>query len=267
MVAKKSGLVIKYALWHNLSMELGEYRKMEDFEQQYWWHRGKIHLIRAFYDFFIPYEIKEKEMNIIEIGCGTGEVLRLLAHWGDVKGVDFSQEALDACRRKGFKDLICGDVNEIDFNNEKSSYDLVVLMDVLEHIQDDMKTLNIAKQLLKPGGFLFLSVPAYKFLWSTHDEALHHKRRYHSLEIKTKVKDSGFEIVKYSHYVTLLFFPIALFRLLSNFVRRKAYPKTHYVPLPTKLNDLFTKFLLWEARLLKSIYLPVGTTLVLVAKK
>ena len=112
-----------------------------------------------------------------------------------------------------------------------------------------------------------MSVPAYKFLWSTHDEALHHRRRYHSLEIKTKVKDVGFELIKKSHYVTILFFPIALFRLMSNFIRRTAYPRTHYVPVSNKLNNLFTKFLLWEARLLKSMYLPVGTTLVVVAKK
>jgi 2-polyprenyl-3-methyl-5-hydroxy-6-metoxy-1,4-benzoquinol methylase len=247
-------------------MEVVEYKKMEDFEQHYWWHKGKLRLIEALYDKFVPSEIKNKKVKILEVGCGTGEVLKLLSRWGDVKGIDISKEALDACRRKGFKNLVQGDINELNLRNEYGSYDLVICLDVLEHVQEDLSALKEMNKLLRPGGILMLTVPAYKFLWSTHDEALHHKRRYHSLEIKTKVRDAGFQILKHTHYVTVLFFPIAAVRLLNNFVRRTPYPKTHYLPLPKSINSFFIKILDWEATIVKYFYLPMGTTMALVAK-
>ncbi len=123
------------------------------------------------------------------------------------------------------------------------------------------------RKLLRPSGLFFVAVPAYKFLWSTHDEALHHLRRYHSLEINRKLKDAGFEILKSTHFVAALFFPIATVRLLNNFIRRRAYPKTHYLPLPQKINNLLAKILEIESKIIKRIYLPVGTTLVIVARK
>ncbi len=237
---------------------------MEDFEKHYWWHKGKLDLLKSLHENYVE---KRQDLEILEIGCGTGEVLKLLDKWGNVTGVDFSQEAVDACRKRGFKNLICGDVNEIDFKGKENSFDLVVCLDVLEHIQDDVKTMKITYKLLKPGGIFIVAVPAYKFLWSTHDEALHHRRRYHSLEIKQKIKDSGFKLLKHTHFVALLFFPIAAVRLMSNFVRRTAYPKTHYVPISKKLNDLFSYFLKIESKLIEKLYLPFGTTLVVVAKK
>jgi hypothetical protein len=127
--------------------------------------------------------------------------------------------------------------------------------------------MEIVRKLLKPGGLFFVTVPAYKFLWSTHDEALYHLRRYHSLEIKTKLKDSGFKILKHTHFVATMFFPIASVRLLNNFIQRKAYPKSHYLSLPSFLNDLLTWFLKVETVLINFIYLPFGTTHVVVAKK
>jgi len=245
-------------------MEAIEYKKMEDFEKHYWWHKGKLSLLESLYEKYIG---ERKDLNILEVGCGTGEILNLLKKWGKVTGIDNSQEAISICQKRGFKDLYLADFNELDMADSSEEYDLVLALDVLEHIRDDVKAMKKAYKLLKPGGLFFVAVPAYKFLWSTHDEALHHLRRYHSLEINQKIKDSGFKILKSTHFVAILFFPIASVRLLNNFVRRRAYAKTHYLPLPKNINDLFIFLLKIEAKIIKNIYLPVGTTLVLVAKK
>ncbi len=244
-------------------MEAVEYKKMEDFERYYWWHRGKLSLISTLHQ---KYMEGKTGLHILEIGCGTGEVLNLLKKWGEVTGVDYSEEAIDVCRSRGFKDLYCEDINKLDISKNNGNYDLILALDVLEHIRNDVETMKKVRKLLKPGGMFFVTVPAYKFLWSTHDEALHHLRRYHSLEIKQKLRDSGFEIIKSTHFIASLFFPIAFVRLLNNFIRRKAYPKTHYFPLPEKVNNFFTKLLEIESKIIKSTNLPIGTTLVVVAK-
>jgi len=245
-------------------MEAGEYIKMEEYEKDYWWHKGKLELLKSLYKKYLN---KRKDLNIMEIGCGTGEVLKLLDNWGEVAGIEYSDYAVKACRKKGFKDVLLGDVNSMDLSSRYGTYDLIVASDVLEHIRDDLKTMETVKKLLKPGGLFFVTVPAYKFLWSTHDEALYHLRRYHSLEIKTKINDVDFRILKHTHFVATVFFPIAAIRLLNNFVRRQAYPKSHYLPLPKIFNDLLTWFLKVETILINYISLPFGTTHVVVAMK
>ncbi len=122
-------------------------------------------------------------------------------------------------------------------------------------------------KLLKPGGIFLVAVPAYKFLWSSHDEALEHKRRYTSFEIITKLKDTGFGILKSSHFVFWSFFPIALVKFLSNFIGKNAYPKSSYIELPDSLNNFMIKVLKFETRMIDKLYLPLGTTIIVVAKK
>lgn len=245
-------------------MEVIEYKKMGDFEKHYWWHKGKKELVKQLY---LKYFNGQKDLEILEIGCGTGEILSLLKQWGNTTGLDVSQEALDYCKTHGFQNLILEDINSLDLNQHESKYDLILALDVLEHIQEDVTAMKQVYKMLKPGGMFFVTVPAYKFLWSNHDEALHHKRRYHSVEIKLKLKDVGFKILKHSHFVFTVFFPISFIKFMENFVNKKAYAKTHYVPVPKFLNDLFTKILYLEAKLIKYLYLPLGTTIVVVAKK
>ena len=244
-------------------MEQVEYEKMGEFESHYWWHRGKLHLIETMFDKYLG----KSGLRSIEMGCGTGEVMDLAQKWGDVTGVEISKSAVDYCKSRGFKNLILGDVTKLSVAELGKDYDLALSMDVLEHVQDDVAAMKKIHEILKPGGYFFVSVPAYKFLWSNHDEALHHKRRYHSLEIKQKLKDSGFEILQSTHFVAALFFPIAFVRLMSNFVRRSAYPKSSYVAVPDFLNNLFITLLKVESTFTKFMNLPLGTTLFVVARK
>lgn len=245
-------------------MNYAEYEKMENFEKKYWWHLGRLYLIQTLLKKHLNLHSSNK---LFEIGSGTGATLNMLAKFGDVSGIDISQEAVKFSEEKGFKNIICGDINEDNMSSYYNTYDAVLALDVLEHIQDDTKTMNIANELLKPNGLFIITVPAHKYLWSEHDEALHHKRRYHRKELVGKLKDNGFEIVKHSYFVMTLFFPILLFRTLNTILGRHIYPKTSYVLLPEFLNNLGTNLLKFETKILSVSKLPIGTSLVIVARK
>lgn len=238
---------------------------MAEFEKMFWWHRGKLFLVQNLLKLLHP--TNTEKLNILEIGCGSGEITSYLSKNNNVMGIDIYHDALEYCREKGLTNLLEGDINQLDISKYYGTFDIILALDVLEHIQDDVETMHRAYKMLKPGGYFLVNVPAHKFLWSEHDEALHHKRRYHSLEITQKLKDSGFEIVKKSYFVTTAFFPILFIRTWNTLFKKSAYPQTSYVPLPNYLNAFATKIMETEAKLLCKFSLPIGTTLTVVAKK
>lgn len=246
-------------------MNFDEYKKMSDFEKTYWWHRGKLSLVKTLVEKYFP---KRKNLNILEIGCGTGEVSTLLKSYGHVAGIDISSVALEFSKEKGVSETILADITKFETKNYEKRYDLVLALDVLEHIQDDVLAMKKVYALLKDSGYFFVNVPAHKFLWSEHDEALHHKRRYHSLELLKKLQDSGFKISKKVYFVAFLFPVIVVFRMWNNLFGKSAYPKTSYVKLPSFLNNFMVKILEFECNLIKyDIPVFVGTTIVVVAQK
>ena len=236
---------------------------MAEFENDYWWHRGKVYLVTTLVEKFFP---ERSDLNILEVGCGTGGVTKFLDKYGQVTGIDSSAEAVSYCETHGIRNVFQADINELDLNSYKGKFDLILALDVLEHIQDDVETMRRIKSLLKPRGLFFVNVPAYKFLWSEHDEALHHKRRYHSLELTTKLKDTGYEIIKRTYFVTIVFPAMAFFRIWGNFFRKSAYPHTTYVVLPRFLNEFMVKLLKVEAFFARKFFLPFGATLTVVAR-
>ncbi|MEK7595204.1 MAG: class I SAM-dependent methyltransferase [Patescibacteria group bacterium] len=245
-------------------MENVEYKKIADFEKSYWWHLGKIHLLNSLLNTYL--RPSEKPL-IMEIGCGTGEVLKALAKRGEVIGLDISTQALSFSKKLGMKNLILGDFNELDLTPYKNKLDAVVALDVLEHIQADLKAIKRVHEILKKDGLFFVNVPAHKFLWSEHDEALHHKRRYRMNEITKKLEDGGFKVIKRTYFVSFAFPAIAFFRVWSNFFGRNIYPKTSYVLLPAFLNSLMLKMLKFEAFIVTHGFLPMGTTVAIVAQR
>lgn len=237
---------------------------MEQFEQFYWWHKGKTHMLTMLLDKFVSEQ--NGELNILEVGCGTGATLQALKPWGTINGVDIEQQAVNYCKSKGFENVECKDIFDLD-SHYSNKYDVVVCLDVLEHIQNDVGAMKKIRGVLKNSGVAIISVPAHKFLWSEHDEALHHKRRYHTTELLQKLKDANFEILKYTYFVFVLFFPILLFRTINTFFRKHAYPTDSYFVFPRKINDFFIKVLDAEIAFVKRFRLPVGTTLIAVVQK
>ncbi|MGB9876962.1 MAG: class I SAM-dependent methyltransferase [bacterium] len=231
-----------------------EYERMFLLEDFYWWFKGRRLIVRA--------ALKGVKIDkVLDVGCGTGGNLSLFN--GFVVGVDVSMKALSLARRRKKDALLClGQAENLPFKD--NSFDLVLALDLLEHLPDDMKGLSEMHRVLKKGGSLLITVPAYKFLWSEHDEALHHFRRYSKGEIKGKMEKAGFTIKFISHAIVLPFFPIALFRLIQRLLKRKnEKPKTSLIILPPFLNDILFKILKGEANLIgKGISFPFGVSII-----
>jgi 2-polyprenyl-3-methyl-5-hydroxy-6-metoxy-1,4-benzoquinol methylase len=247
-------------------MNKNEYKKMAELEKEYWWHQGRLYLIDELINKHHPNKTNRK---ILEVGCGTGETTRHLKKHGEVIGIDVSDEAIKYGKQNGIEDIYSSDIVNIQNNKnlKDKKFDLIFALDVLEHIQEDKTAMKNIYGMLNTDGLFITTVPAHKFLWSEHDESLHHKRRYHMYEITKKLEDSNFTISDKSYFIFFLFPIVFAYRLWGNITGKSAYPKTSYVILPKTLNNLFINLLKIEAKMIKYFRLPIGVTIVVVAKK
>ena len=215
--------------------------------------------------------------RVLEVGCGTGRVLRLLiriCRRGTVVGMDLFGEALIYARRRITSPLIQGDINAPPFT---ASFDLIGLFDVLEHLPNDLQALRNLKGMLRENGLLLLTVPAYPMLWSYFDEAARHCRRYRLCDLKRRLDETGFD-VEYSTPFMMSLFPL-LWIGRRFFLPRRRGSKRPQNPSPAEraigelrprpLVDKGISFLLdMEGRwLARGHTLPLGTSLLIVAKK
>ncbi|MCJ7789154.1 MAG: class I SAM-dependent methyltransferase [Candidatus Atribacteria bacterium] len=237
-------------------MEIEEYNKMYKFEEHYWWWVGKRAIIKHLLDI-----LKLDSINILDVGCGTGINLDFLQKYGNVFGVDFSKEAKKFCKMRGYK-IIQANAEKLPL--KENTFDLITALDLLEHLDDNM-AISEFYRVLKPDGYLILTVPAFTFLWSKHDEALHHKRRYDKNQLKNVLKSNGFIIKKLSYWNFFLFFPIAIIRLIKKNMKNKTIT-SDVKEIPRIINDFLIFMLKIESYLISHINLPIGISLVCVGK-
>jgi len=245
-------------------MNIEEYEKMYKLENTYWWFQGRKKII---FELMQKYVLrKSSNPLILDSGCGTGLILKELNSYGFTIGLDFSANALNYCKNRGIKKLVKGDVLHIPLND--NSCDVIVSLDLLEHIKEDEKVLKEYHRILKKDGFICLTVPAHPFLWSEHDDALHHYRRYTKKGFKELLLRNNFNLIRYSYAISFTFVPIVVYRFLTRVFRKKnKRSNTHLIILPNWANQLLIFVLKFEAVLLKFINLPVGVSLICVAKK
>lgn len=246
---------------------MDEYQKMYELEDYYWWFVARRKLcLQMIEEFVRSYEGRNKKMVILDAGCGTGAMLLELQKLGQVFGVDESPEAIEFCRRKGLVNLYNYNLTNLEgFPGER--FDVIIALDVLEHIEDDISALKELHRVCAHGGGLIITVPAYGFLWSEHDEALDHKRRYAAPELRNKLHRAGFKIQKISYVITILFFPIFLFRFWQSLTKNSLRPSTKHIILPQFLNNLLICLLDLEKFVLKFMNLPFGVSIVCIARK
>lgn len=232
---------------------------MFQFETDYWWFVGRRRLVMRLLQ---PY-LLGGEGWILDAGCGTGAMLSELKALGRVVGLDIEPLALRYARQRGEFPLIQARLESLPFRDK--TFRAITALDVLEHLPDDRPALKELWRVLQPQGVLVITVPAYRFLWSKHDVALRHYRRYTARELKQRLDEAGFEVRKLSYAVSLLFAPILLFRWMDRW--RRTPPAATLVPVSPAVNRWLIRLQEWEARLVQRLNLPFGVSIVAVACK
>ncbi|MCS7300267.1 MAG: class I SAM-dependent methyltransferase, partial [Fimbriimonadales bacterium] len=234
-------------------MQPQEYQRMYQREGDYWWfvarRRLALRLLEAYG--------RPPTGRLLDAGCGTGALLHTLQAHGFAVGVDIEREALRLTRQRGALPVVQARLEALPFASE--SFKVAFALDVLEHLPDERPALCELYRVLQSGGYLIVSVPAYRWLWSKHDLALAHYRRYTAHELRARLQEAGFEVLKLSYSLCLLLPLIALARWLDRL--RPGAPAATVVPVPRWLNRALIRLQEWETRLLLRRNLPFGVSL------
>jgi ubiquinone/menaquinone biosynthesis C-methylase UbiE len=239
-----------------------EYKTMFELETFYWWFVARRRLIS---EVVSGLGKNPAHTALLDVGCGTGLNCSMLSKFGKVFGADSSPQALIFGRSRQVENLVLSRAEELQFPDEV--FDVVTALDVLEHTDDDLAAMREMWRAMKPGAVLVVTVPAYGFLWSEHDEALHHRRRYTAHELRNKLTNAGFEVERSTYFITLMFFPIFLMRIWQNLRKKSVEAKTSHVILPRVLNSLLIRMLDVERLYLRWSNLPFGVTALATARK
>ena len=227
-------------------------------DEHHWWYRGRRKVIRA--------ELDRLELaagaEILDAGCGSGRTLQELVDYGTVHGIELDPDAAAHARGRDCGEVREGRLEELPWPDDR--FDLITCLDVIEHTPDDRVTLRELRRVCKPGGYLLVTVPAYQALWSAHDEANHHFRRYNRRMLRVAASESGWRVERLTSFNTLLFPPAAAVRLLGR-RRSGAEAKPDLVLGPAWLNSVLERPLSLEAAWLgRGRRLPAGLSLLAV---
>ncbi len=252
----------------NELMEETVYQQFYTLEEEHFWFIGRRNIFFRLLERFV---FKGRnDLHILEIGCGTGGFLERLGKKGHVIGLDIAHHWMKVCQDRGFKDLVTASGYNLPFRDD--TMDLVCLFDTLEHIPDDRKVLVESRRVLKKGGHVFISVPAYQWLYSLNDKVSHHQRRYTKGELLEKMVSAGLSPVK-STYINTFLFPMILPVIMIKKVKEKYFLNpgdqttnlTHRFPEP--INSVFATIFSSEGLFLDKISFPFGHSLVAIGKK
>lgn len=241
-------------------MERAVYERMAEIDRDHWWFVGRRRIVAALIERFRP---TPEPLRILEVGAGTGSNIALLQHYGEVEAIEPDDRARErAAKRTGV--AIRGGYLPDGVVLEDGRYDLIVLLDVLEHIPEDRAALALLRRKLAPGGRLLLTVPAIPQLWSPHDEAHHHYRRYTMKSLQGVVAAAGFRTLHRTHFNALLLPAIVGVRFLNR-LRGKQGGDDDRLPSPA-VNRLLAGLFGWERHAAVRGLWPLGVSIGLVAE-
>lgn len=230
-------------------------------EVEHWWFVGRRRIVMNLLKRYAG--LSDQNGRVLDIGCGTGGLLSNLKPYGEVWAVEPDASALSTARKSNPAVHFTHGAAPEDLPDE--TFSLIVMLDVLEHIAADEAALKSMVQRLAPTGTLMLTVPAYTWLWSYHDEMSHHQRRYTMAELGAKLRRAGLSVSYISYYNTWLFGPVALRKILD---RAGKWQKPHLAGRPPAL---INKALAWlmasERHVLARGSLPFGISIIAIATK
>ena len=223
----------------------------------HWYFRGRRRLIATALRRLLP----RRPLRLLDIGCGTGQVLAALEEFGEAVGMDTNDALLAVARAAGL-DARKGSLPD-DLVVDPGWADVVLLLDVIEHLDDDLAGLRAARRVLRDDGHLVVTVPAYPSLWSGHDVALGHRRRYTRAGLRQVVEAAGYRVQYLSHFNTILFPAIASVRAWKRLRGDDRHDLRR--PRPT-VNALLERLFVLERHVIPRRALPFGASLLLVAR-
>ena len=236
-----------------------------DLWRRHWWWRVRHELVmRTVGQLLHEDDTPPSARNIFDIGCAGGVSFDDLSLYGEVYGLEPSPTLVDACPQWRERIELSG--FGPDYSPSRQ-YDLVLMLDVLEHIEDDAAALGSLRQLLKPGGQAILTVPALQSLWSVHDVINLHYRRYDKGGLKHLIEDSGFAVRDLRYF---FIWPLGLMYVRKLLLGTKQQPgKSYTVPVPsTPINTLFASLSRAEQRLMRlGVRWPIGSSLLAVVER
>lgn len=241
-------------------MERKVYDQMAQLDSSHWWFTARRRILDRVIERFVK---PPRDARILELGAGTGHNLAMLSRFGSVEASE-----LDPIARKLASERLGRPVVEAALPDlsmfPADCYDLIALLDVLEHVPDDKASMAAIYKLLKPGAALLITVPINPWMWSAHDAAHHHHRRYRKREIRDLATQAGFEIDLLSPFNSLLFPPIAAVRLLGKMTGRD--DSDDALPSPP-VNKLLDTIFGLERELVGRVPMPFGVSLLAVLRR
>jgi SAM-dependent methyltransferase len=239
-------------------MERVVYKQMAELDQRHWWYRARRDILAD----LIRREINPpSNAQIMEIGCGPGHNLSMLAQFGHVDAVELDDEARAMAEQRLGRSVSSAPLPEL-IGVPDRHYDLISAFDVIEHVDDDAAALAAISAKLKPDGKFIMTVPAHQWMWSAHDVVNHHKRRYSKRALRQLIEDSPLRLDKIGYFNSILF-PLAVAERLASRLRGK---ENSDVTLPPRLlNAALEKAFAAERYLVGRLPLPPGLSLFAVA--
>ena len=256
-------------------------------EDKHWWFASRTWALLGMLDRVVPghdgstgpalsgVEGLTADLRVLDVGCGAGNMIHHLSRYGQVKGVEIDPRPIAVARQRGYE-VEQGDATRpLPF--EAGSFDLVAALDLIEHNEDDMAILQECYRLLNPGGHVVITVPAFMWLWSNNDVINAHVRRYTAGELRDKLQQVGFQVRRMT-YNNFLVFPLAAAlilarrgteqepRLASHHLDEDEY-QVEMEPVPTLLNAILSVVGWVEAKILRWLNLPIGTSIICIAEK
>lgn len=208
-------------------MERIVYDRMAELDTRHWWYRARREVLAA----LIARKIKlPKDARILEIGCGTGHNLAMLGQFGEVDAIELDDAAREVASARLGRAVLGARLPELEGVPE-ASYDMVALLDVLEHVEEDRAALASIARRLRPGGAILITVPAFQWMWSAHDVVNHHQRRYSKRTLNAAIADAGLK-ADFVGYFNSILFPLAAAARLAGRLTGKEESDDKLPPAP-----------------------------------
>lgn len=235
-------------------MERIVYDRMAELDERHWWYRARRDILGE----LIRREISlPAEARILEVGCGTGHNLPMLGAFGHVDAIEIDEAARDIASHRLGHTVMNAPLPELE-GVRPGSYDLIAMLDVLEHVEADREALVSLASKLRPGGRILITVPAHPWMWSAHDVVNHHHRRYTRRALRAVVAEAELKLDMMSWFNSLLF-PLAAAARVAGRITGKEDSDDKLPPAP--INSLFEAVFGLERYAIGRVPFPPGVSL------